>query len=314
MSSERFRLTPKSAIELLFARLLACLPFSWTSAIGAFLGELEVRYDARCNKLWVQRFYRNMATLCCATTAAAQRRCLINYGRQMGRVYAEYTVLHKLERGDRIEISGLEHIANQQRPVIFVAPHMANWEVNAKIASLINLPCCGLYEPRESTLRMAIANRARKSWAPDIKLVSTASPMAIRDLTRNLLSGYNLLILPDEERQGYVWAPSLGRKLPDAGNRWLAARLAVKHGVDIVPLCAERLANTRFKVIVGERLSPSGEGSRQAQVQDLAARIDTVLEAWVRKNPEHWFWQNALNLDKPFPAHLLRQSVAAGKP
>lgn len=102
--------------EWLLVQVLRHLPVSWVSGVGALLGELEVRCAAARHKIWVQRFYRNVAALCGAATPAAQRACLHRYGRQVGRVYAEFAVLHKLARQGHIGFRGLENLGEQTRP------------------------------------------------------------------------------------------------------------------------------------------------------------------------------------------------------
>ena len=50
--------------------------------------------------------------------------------------------------------------------------------------------------------------------------------MVMRKLDKYLSEKTNLYILADEEKAGFVSAPSLGRDLPYVGNRWMLSRLA----------------------------------------------------------------------------------------
>jgi lauroyl/myristoyl acyltransferase len=297
MTSED-RLPLRAYAELALANAMRYLPVGWTSAIGAALGEREVLRAAKSGKLWVKRFNENIEVLRAATTPAEQRKYLVEYGRQVGRLYAEYTILQKIDRQGRLAIEGKENLKDLKTPVIFVAPHMSNWELVGKVMTLMGNPGCGLYEPRENKVRMRIANEARLAWGDESSLISTRSAGVILQLTRKLAAGHNLLIYADEEKQNYVQAPALGRDIPYAGNRWLVARLAVRHNIDVVPVCIERTDKTYFKAVIGRRLEMPSQGSSETKARVLADQIDEYFDTWVRSRPEHWYWLPMLDLNE----------------
>jgi len=277
-------------LEIGLAEAMRYLPVSWTSGIGAKLGELTVRKAERNDEPWVKRFYENVERLCGARALSDQKALLLAYGQQVGRLYAEYTILQKIDRQGLIEVIGEENLRNTTKPVLFTSPHLANWEVVFKVLSDQEQPACVLYEPRETGARMKIANQARLDWGDNISLASTSEPMVMRKLDTLLKQKTNLYILADEEKAGFVSAPSLGRDIPYSGNRWMLSRLAAKHGVDVVPLYVERIASTRFKVHVDERISPDPGLDRTQRAKRIADRIDQKFEAWVKLRPEHWYW------------------------
>ena len=277
-------------LEIGLAEAMRYLPVSWTSGIGAKLGEITVRKAEKNNDPWIKRFYMNAEQLCGARSINDQRALLLAYGRQVGRVYAEYTILQKMNHQGLIEVIGEEHLQNTSKPVLFTSPHMANWEVVFKILSEQKESACVLYEPRESKARMEIANRARVAWSKKICLASTSEPMVMRKLDKFLSEKTNLYILADEEKAGFVSAPSLGRDLPYVGNRWMLSRLAAKHGVDVIPVYVERTASTSFKIHIDEKISPNPSLDRTKAAKQIADQIDEKFDAWVRRQPEHWYW------------------------
>jgi lauroyl/myristoyl acyltransferase len=122
----------------------------------------------------------------------------------------------------------------------------------------------------------------------------------MRQLVRALNSGRNMLIYIDEPRSDYVWAPSLGRTLPEAGNRWLTARLAVRHQLDILPVHVETLGVARYRIVIAPKLSP-GKGDEAVCVRALADEMDRWLEAWIRPDLENWYSLKDFVHDKPAP-------------
>jgi len=288
-------------VERLGVSMMRRMPVESVSALGARLGERRVLQDARAGEEWVGRFYANVERLCGDATREQQHDRLVAFGRQTGRVYVEYTVLSKIDRQGLVEVEGLGNLEGRTRPTIFIAPHLANWELTAKVLAGLDNPTCALYEPRESGFRMQIAHQARSAWGENIRLVSTASAMPMRTLETELRSGHNIFVLPDEEKGGFVSAPSLGRDLPYVGNRWMLSRLAVKHGIDIIPMVVERLETVRSRVRVLPRLQAQPDGDPQERARFLADAMDQQLDVLVRQRLQHWYWLPYLDLGKRHP-------------
>ncbi|NNJ90152.1 MAG: lysophospholipid acyltransferase family protein [Gammaproteobacteria bacterium] len=288
----------KEETELLLAKLLRYFPVSWTSGIGAYLGEQDVLREASDNLPWVNLFYQSIEQLTGVSDSSEKRKLLIEFGRQMGRVYAEFTILQKIDKKGLITINGLENLNNRTRPCLIVLPHLANWELATKVATLADNPTCILYEPRESEQKMAIANQSRLNWGDNIRLLSSAEPMVMKKIVTMLKNNINVCVLPDEEKSGFVNTPSLGRKIPNTGNLWMVSRLAAKHSLDVIPMYVERVKSVNFIIHVDEKISPQKALSQKQNAEAIADKIDELFNQWVRQCPQHWFWMPYLDLNK----------------
>ncbi len=286
-----------SHLEVALTETMRFLPVSWTSGIGAKLGELTVKKAEKNDAPWVRRFNANVEHLCNAQLPSDQQALLHAYGEQVGRLYAEYTILQKMSRQGRIEIDGEKNLQNLTKPVVFTSPHLANWEVIFQVFAERGEPTCVLYEPREGEARMKIANRARLAWGDNITLASTQEPMVMRKLDSLLREKSNLYILADEEKSGFVFSPSLGRDLPYAGNRWMLSRLAARHLIDVVPLYVTRFASTRFKIHIDPKITPDPNLERIQRAKQISDQIDQKFDRWVRQKPEHWYWLPQLDFN-----------------
>jgi len=287
-------------LELILANVMRYLPVNVTSKIGAIMGRQEVLKAAKKNRKWVARFYDNLEQLSAITSEHDKKEKLIEFGEEFGRLYAETTILQKIDKLKHIKIEGLENLKNSTRPTIFIAPHISNWEVIVKIFTQLDTPTCGLYEPRENKHRMTIVNKARLNWSENIQLFSTAEPMVMKKLQTALKNKCNLFILPDEEKQGMVYAPSLGRKLPYTGNRWMLSRLAVKFTADVIPLHVERLNSTHFIVHIEPKIETKVDNTlnQVENAQMIADEIDRIFNQLILKAPHKWYWLPYLNLKK----------------
>lgn len=274
------------------------MPVEMVSNYGAFMGRRRIRRAIKKQRLWVERFYRNLEDISGVSSAEEQQAKLYEFGEEFGRLYAETTVMHKINQQNRVEFSGLEHLSELSKPCIFVAPHLSNWEVLLKVSSLVENNTCDLYEPREDEHVMESVYQARRVWTERLKFLSTDHPFAMRELKKHLAEGTNLLIFPDEEKAGLVYAPSLGRKIEYAGNRWMLSRLAAKSEIDVVPLYTERLGPARFKVHIQPKIVCPSETalSYQDRAKFMADEIDDRFNEIIRKSPHLWFWLPYLKL------------------
>ncbi|ANJ67616.1 hypothetical protein A9404_09675 [Halothiobacillus diazotrophicus] len=298
------RLTLKDRAELLLAYLFRFLPIDWVSRIGAWLGARAGRRAIAAQRLWVGRMHVSLERLLGITDPRAREGLIIEHTRNIGRVYAEIPILHRMVRAGRLEIVGAEHLENLSRPVIIATAHVGNWEFMGRVPELIGGLWCDIYLPLGQGVRAKLAHKSRAGWrfadGQEADYVA-AGPAAMRHVSKAMARGRSLVLFIDEEKDEYVWAPSLGRDIPYAGNRWIAARLAVQHGLDILPVHIEPHGLGRYRAVIEPKLTPPAAGDTESRSRWLADRLDAHLDAWVRRWLTYWYWLPLLDMDKSAP-------------
>jgi lauroyl/myristoyl acyltransferase len=289
--------------DLWLSYLLRYLPVTWASAIGAYGGARYGRRGIARGRLWAARLRRNFERFDGISDPAEQDRRIVEFTRSIGRIYTEITVLKRLVAQGRVDVVGREHLRGLSRPAIIATCHLGNWELAGHVMSLLDGGTCVLYAGPDNAIHQRLAERARLDWqaAPRPQLL-LPSPGAMRQITRAIASGRNLLMFVDEVRDEYIWAPSLGRSIPEAGNRWLTARLAVRFGLDIVPMHVQCTGLARYRIIIAPKLAP-GSGEARARVRALAGPIDQCFDAWIRAHPEQWLYLRLFEPDRPPPGN-----------
>lgn len=285
--------------ELWMSALMRHLPVNLTSSIGGYFGARHGRRGIAAERLWVKRMHANIERFSGVSDPAEREQRIIKYTRRIGQIYAEFTALQRIVREGRLEIMGAEHLQDISRPAIIVSGHMANWELVGHVMTMLQGGASALYAPPDNPIRHRLAVEARARWGEDHELIPS-SPHAMRKITQAVARGRNLLMYVDEEKDGYIWSPSLGRRIPYAGNRWLTARLAVHHKADVIPVHVEAIDVARYRLIIEPKLVPEG-GNDVSRARSLADQMDRHLDAWVRAQPEHWYWLPYLDADKPLP-------------
>jgi KDO2-lipid IV(A) lauroyltransferase len=94
-------------------------------------------------------------------------------------------------------------------------------------------------------------------------------------------------MLADQKMNDGIPMPFFGRT---AMTSTALASLALRFDCDVLPARVERLGGSRFRLTVFPRLPLPHSGDRHADVAMLMARVNEVLEAWIRDRPEEWFW------------------------
>ncbi|MEM5537904.1 hypothetical protein WNY58_16075 [Neptuniibacter pectenicola] len=285
-------------IELLMARVLKFLPVDMASGIGAWTGRRRALKAIKLKRKWVARLHRNFERLEGITDPKARQRRILEHIEHIGRLYAEYPVLHKIA-SERLSIHGAEHLHGLTGPAIFVSAHTGHWELIAEVLRRHRIPVADLYDPIPNKVRLQLAMEVRRHFCPEEagNRFIPASPSAVRELVGWLKNGGNLVLFIDEEKDGLVWSPALGRELPFAGNRALAARLAAKYRVPLIPLHIQRKTGANFEAVIDRPLySQRFANSEQA----LGEALNYSLEGWLKEDYGHWYWLAQLELDKSF--------------
>jgi KDO2-lipid IV(A) lauroyltransferase len=215
----------------------------------------------------------------------------------LGRVGAEFAQLDRIwdydstapDKPSRVEFrqqdtERFDRLAQDGKPALIFAAHLANWELPAICAATHGLDSAVLY--RRPNIA-AIDRWLRQTRAASMgSLIATGlnAPMQIADALKR---GKHVGMLVD---QYYV----RGVEVTFFGQRTMAnpllARLAQHfdcpiHGVRIV-----RLPGNRFQVELTDEIKPVRDADGKIDIAATMQVIMNVIEGWVREHPEQWLW------------------------
>lgn len=285
--------------DRLLAAAMQGLPVSVVSAFGAQQGRRYAQKAVQRQARWVERIYHNLEFLHGRRLDDDERwQSLKAYAEQLGRVYAEITVLPKLVDHPALTLINSDVLETLEEPYVVVMPHLANWETVLVLLSRLARPQCVLYEPRETAAKMRLAMRSRQTLLPQATFVSTAQARPMRALSDALARGEGVLMVPDAPNsKGLI--PAFGREPLTQGNRWLAAKLAANHGARVVPLCVTRLEGASMSLTVHPPLPKDARLAPREQAFRYAEKMDDLFETWVRRSPTDWYWLKDIKLYTP---------------
>jgi Kdo2-lipid IVA lauroyltransferase/acyltransferase len=207
----------------------------------------------------------------------------------LGRLAAEYPHLRKIrvfEPGGRVETYGLEHVDRAVaagRRIIFFSGHLANWEIALLAAVQYGIPVAQIYRAGNNPLLDRMIARFRGDGAELIPKGTVAARRAITPLRR----GTHLTLLADQKMNDGIPVPFFGRLAMTAPA---LAVLALRFDCDVLPARVERVDGARFRLTVFPPLALLQSGEPHADAAALMARVNAILESWIRDRPEQWLW------------------------
>jgi KDO2-lipid IV(A) lauroyltransferase len=206
-----------------------------------------------------------------------------------GRALAEYPHLPAICRPGpdaRMELRVdplTQALIDQGRPLVFVAAHLANWNIPGAIGPHLGIPLSVVYRRRHHpSLEAAIAGWRDTMEAGFIDV----SGRAPREMFQALSAGRSVGLFIDRRVKGATMLPFFGTEVP---TTTVPARLAIKAGSPIVPCRTERLPGVRFRVTLEPPIHPDPaiDDPHEAAAA-MTAAANRVLEGWIRARPEEW--------------------------
>ena len=211
----------------------------------------------------------------------------------LGRTTIEAAMLSRSDRGKVLELFDepehwglLEAAVRRGRGIIVVAGHLGNWELGGAYLAARGLDFEAVARQMENPLFDAYLTRTRNRVG--MKVIYDGD--AVRRVPRALRSNAAVAFLMDQGTVGLAstWVPFFGRyaKTPRG-----PAVFALRLGAPVFFLAPLRKADGRFMLGI-EEVPVHETGDRNADVDRIVADYTAVLERWVRRTPEQYFWHH----------------------
>lgn len=214
-------------------------------------------------------------------TAAERSAILRDAWENIGRTFAEYAHIDALAERTIVENEELlEPYATGGRQAIFVSGHFANWEAMGAAIRVRGVKFALVYRAPNNALvdEFIINSRARTMSRFQIPKGKRGG----RDLVKAVKDGCSLTMLLDQKLNTGIEAPFLGHPAMTAPA---AARLAMKQGLDLVPIQLTRRPGANFVMTVHEPINQDGKTG-----DELTTEINEILGSFVLARPEQWLW------------------------
>ena len=278
----------KHALEAMLVNALASgiTAMSWSRSLG--LGSLlgDVAWSVGLRRRVAEE---NLALAFPHLPVEERARILVHHYRELGRVACEYPRMGELVRAPAsavvAELEGAEHLEAVRvagRGAILLTGHFSNFELLGAWLGRMH-PVSFVVKP----LSNPQVERMLTGWrrAAGVELIPLGT--GVRRVFEALKENRWVAMLADQDARSHgVFVPFLGRP---ASTPVGPAEISLRTRAPIVMGFGVRRHDGRHTLAVAPPLEPPAADSPGAAFE-LTAAHTAVLEHWVRRHPEMWFW------------------------
>lgn len=262
------------------------LPLAWTLAFGRLLGRLG----------WLARIRRrivldNLALAFPEKSEAERREIARRTWLNLGMLVPELLRSPRLTAEEvraLIEIDGWEHAEAalaEGRGVIVATAHFGNWEFLATGMAILGLPLHVITRK----ISQARFNRYWKEARARAGLHEIADRRSVREVIGVLRRGEVLGVVVDQNMRPPrgIFVPFFGRQ---AATLTVPAVMAERTGAPILTAFMVRKPGGKHHLTVRPYVYERVGEDRAENVRYNTARLNEILEDWIRRHPDHWLW------------------------
>jgi len=261
------------------------LPIDAASAFGAFIGR-TLGTKLRVTSIAKRNLQRAMPEL----SEHEHDAIILNMWENLGRTIMEFPHVLTMSRQDfykRVSVEGTEYLdilRNAPSGGLMFSGHLGNWEILPRAAIEHGLDLTLIYRHANNPYVENLITRQRsKSNLHIFPKGRDGAKMIVRALRQRR----TIAMLLDQKMNDGIAVPFFG--IP-AMTAPAIAKLALSYSCPIIPATIERLQGAYFKVTLLPPLTIEKTDDTQKDCYHTMEQINLLLEQWIRKHPEQWFW------------------------
>jgi len=202
-----------------------------------------------------------------------------------GMTFIEYIFLNNFKKGQsHIDIEGeniLHKISVNNKPVIFISGHFANFELMSMEITKKKINLATIYRPLNNFFLNPFMEHVRKKYV--CKNQIKKGRRGVKESVEYIKNNHSIALMVDQR-------VTEGEKIKffdkEALTTTLPGQLALKYKLDIVPIFIERTNNNLFKMKVYEPIKPSSF----KDTSQVSEKLNKIIENMIIKNPNQWIW------------------------
>jgi KDO2-lipid IV(A) lauroyltransferase len=214
-----------------------------------------------------------------------------NSWRNLGCNLFEITFLNKLiKEKNRIQIKGkeiIEKIKKDKSPVIFFSIHSSNWEVCVPVLDHNGLNVGAIYRHiNNNFFDRYIYKKRTKALNSKNSFYTPKGKVSANEILKGVISNKNIFLLVDQKDSAGTEINFFGKKVKTQTG---FLKIARKYNLKIVPMKNIRLPNNNLQITFEE---PLVHDKIEVSDEIKMLEINSVIERWIKENPDNWFWQH----------------------
>ena len=206
-----------------------------------------------------------------------------------GKTFVEYLFLKKFKNNNfHIKFKGeeiLEKIRNNNRPVVFVSGHFANFELMSMELVKRNIKIATVYRPLNNFFLNPFMEHLRKKYICKNQIKKGLA--GVKESIKHVKNNFSIALMIDQR-------VSEGKKIPffehSALTTTMPAQVAVKFNLDIVPIYIARINDEKFEMEIHEPIKVLKDNDIETNRLNISIKLNKILEKMITKDPGQWIW------------------------
>jgi Kdo2-lipid IVA lauroyltransferase/acyltransferase len=200
---------------------------------------------------------------------------------------------------EHFKVNGFHHMKNayeKGKGVLALTAHFGNWELLTIIGAIIKFPINIVVRPLDfKPLDHFIFNLRTRFGGKIIP-----KERSIHTIIRSLHRGEIVVLLMDQNVDWYegVFVDFMGHRACTSKG---LALLALKTGAPVIPVFMVR-ETSGFRAEFGPEIVTVKTGDRQKDIENNTQEYNRVIENFIRRYPDQWFWVHQRWKTKPYQA------------
>jgi len=211
--------------------------------------------------------------------------------RNLGQHLVDFSHVHQLtlQRFTTMcHVEGLEHIETllqRGKGLLIVSAHFGSWELAPAVALCLSTPLHVIVRPLDSPVLQRIAEAYRQCCG----YRAIAKRAALAECLKVLRRGEIVAVLMDQSslRHESIQVEFFGT---DAYTSKGPALLALRTGCPVVSGFLIREGQGRHRLVFSQEIPVRRTGNLQQDIVENTRVFTHVIESYVRRYPDHWFW------------------------
>ena len=272
---------------LILRFLIRCLPYKFALFLGGILGKVAYFIDKKHRNIALTNLDKAFKGEKTKEELIKINKALFNH---LCKCFIEFIMLPRFKGRikDIVKIEGLEHLHSafkKGKGAIMLVPHFGNWEIAGVVYSML-LPSRSnaIAFPQSNKLTDRLINEQMEFMGIKIIYTGNAIKTALQCLRRNEAVGF----LADQDARGDgVFINFFGR--PASTNKGPVV-FALKTGAPILMTFMIRQKDDTHLFVIEPEVIMEKTGDYNKDILVNTQKWNDILEKYVRKYPEQWFW------------------------
>jgi len=206
-----------------------------------------------------------------------------------GKTFVEYLFLNKFRKNNsHIDLKGkkiLQSIIDENKQVIFVSGHFANFELMSMELTRETINLATIYRPLNNLFLNPFMEYVRRKYVCRNQIKKGIA--GVKDSINYLKKNYSIALMIDQR-------VSEGKRLPFfdhmALTTTLPTQLAIKFNLEIVPIYIKRNLDDSFEMEILKPIALNKNEDLISQKINTTIKLNKILEEMISRDPGQWIW------------------------